>query len=64
MVCLGRTLALAARITGDCCGASSEAWSSEIFRHKEKLLQGYVSDCYLCSGNCRLSGKTNLTFKV
>ncbi|MDQ3687452.1 MAG: galactose-1-phosphate uridylyltransferase [Acidobacteriota bacterium] len=34
-------------------------WSGETIEHAEELLPEYVSDCYLCPGNTRVSGRRN-----
>ena len=34
-------------------------WSGETIEHAEELLPEYVSDCYLCPGNLRVSGRRN-----
>ena len=34
-------------------------WSGETVTHEEKSLPPYVSDCYLCPGNHRVSGNIN-----
>ncbi len=34
-------------------------WSGETIKHAEELLPEYVSDCYLCPGNTRVSGRRN-----
>jgi UDPglucose--hexose-1-phosphate uridylyltransferase len=34
-------------------------WSGETLQHEDEMLPEYVSDCYLCPGNPRVSGKTN-----
>src|SRR5437867_1105350 len=34
-------------------------WSGEALAVEEKVLPEHVSDCYLCPGNTRVSGKAN-----
>ncbi|HEU4387898.1 MAG TPA: galactose-1-phosphate uridylyltransferase [Blastocatellia bacterium] len=39
-------------------------WNGETVDHGESPLPEYVSDCYLCPGNTRISGKTNPSYKT
>lgn len=34
-------------------------WSGETIESEQKIVPAYVSDCYLCPGNSRVSGKVN-----
>jgi len=38
-------------------------WSGETLQAEEKNLPEYISDCYLCPGNSRVSGKVNPPYK-
>jgi UDPglucose--hexose-1-phosphate uridylyltransferase len=37
-------------------------WSGGVIHHAEQILPEYVSDCYLCPGNMRVSGATNPSY--
>ena len=37
-------------------------WNGETIRHEDSPLLAFVSDCYLCPGNTRVSGKRNAEY--
>jgi UDPglucose--hexose-1-phosphate uridylyltransferase len=37
-------------------------WKGEIIEHEETPMPAFVSDCYLCPGNTRVSGKRNAQY--
>jgi UDPglucose--hexose-1-phosphate uridylyltransferase len=38
-------------------------WSGETVPHEQQVLPAYVSDCYLCPGNSRISGLVNAPYQ-